>query len=247
MLLMLMWNNVLLSRSLLERFNVCWEYVKNNVHLGNREGGSCCLRNSGLRVCTICGDIALTSSLLPLLPLVVSCLPPSPRPLTPCHRYDPLDRLWAKLPMVGRWGIANAYRHRSPGEQHVDVLKFDNSPRPRSLQSAVLLGVQGTPSSERGIETPRIIMFGGYDGSNYLDDIWELQLDHLNKTEGAMVDERRDAQCTWRMQKGSLANTFWVDSCASTGSGAGQFQECDIREIMVRAWCLNELQSFSNY
>ena len=50
------------------------------------------------------------------------------------------------------------------------------APKPvgRYLHSAVLVGADNTASRERGVASPRILMFGGYDGGRYLDDLWEL-------------------------------------------------------------------------
>ena len=77
-----------------------------------------------------------------------------------------------------------------------------------------------------------------------MSDLWELQLDHLNMTEGATADEDRSDQCDWRLQTGSTADRVWQDTCGGTQASG---KTCDPREVLLRAWCSKDWQSFSNH
>ncbi len=49
----------------------------------------------------------------------------------------------------------------------------------------VLEGHDGSYSRSRGVREAKILLFGGYDGSKFLDDLWELNLRDLAPNHGA--------------------------------------------------------------
>ena len=49
-------------------------------------------------------------------------------------------------------------------------------PPRRMLHAMALFGVLGTKSRDRGVELPKLVVYGGYNGNTMLDDVWELSL-----------------------------------------------------------------------
>jgi hypothetical protein len=165
-----------------------------------------------------------------------------------------VSRLWHRLSTSanGR-DEASGIAPYAPGPQwHRSARQVENAtgvgsrtvgnsvPRQRSGHTVVLLGVPGKESHvRRSIESPRIVLFGGYDETKYLNDLWTLELNRLrlNKTE-----EVRDAHCEWRKS----SNASWTP-CLRDGAGTAvgtSDPSCSIDEVVMRSWCENYVQSF---
>ena len=115
-------------------------------------------------------------------------------------------------------------------------------PKARYLSSTVLFGLNGTPSKERGVQSPTMMIWGGFDGSTYRDDLWSLKMDGLS-LDLARQEEWRAEQCGWRLKAGT-ANTAWNTACGTATSTSAP--ACAVREILLRAYCLGDYQSFGN-
>jgi hypothetical protein len=56
-------------------------------------------------------------------------------------------------------------------------------------------------------------------------------------------EEEREQLCGFRLEAGKTADNFWT---ASSGSGGGGGSVCEVREILIRAWCMGEHQTIGN-
>merc|ERR1711865_212343 len=123
-------------------------------------------------------------------------------------------------------------------------------PGPRYLSSAALAGAVKTPTRSRGVLSPRVLLFGGYDGVRYLDDLWELELNELGNRDGEQDEEEEHAAlCTWRRKAGTTARKKWDESCLAMNYAAKQAQlidpdkSCDLKDLLIQSWCDGRWQS----
>ena len=54
-----------------------------------------------------------------------------------------------------------------------------------------LCGVLGSDSRARGVLSPKLVIYGGYNGNTMLDDVWEISL--LNPDEGFEFNSQGEA------------------------------------------------------
>ena len=98
------------------------------------------------------------------------------------------------------------------------------------------------------MKEPTLLLFGGYDGVSFLDDIWELRLSDLTKDHGseAEVENWRD-NCAWRVKRPSTVSKIWDESCNAT-SLADSVRGCHVDDIVLRSWCemRSHIDSFEN-
>jgi hypothetical protein len=165
-------------------------------------------------------------------------------------QYDPMSRAWAELPTTAN-EAAPLRRHRVNLERE----SWSNPrglgrPRPRAHLAAVLVGASGTTSREamgagqgspiaslhERRKHPRLLVFGGYDGTAALDDLWELRLGQIDyRDQRAAEDAHRAASCRSRLEgRGEKA---WRAAC-SESLGLADDPVCSVDAIMTRAWCL---------
>jgi len=171
---------------------------------------------------------------------------PAPSTLDSC--------LWSLDPEVAKWmrvetsGDCSNRRlavesHRSPvNRARIDL--FDQLPSARYLHSMVLVGNDGSFSRSRGVREAKVLLFGGYDGSKFLDDLWELNIRDLAPNHGAgtyfnatgVATEARiwQARCEWKFDQGGTENQRWSQSC---GHGGLQVQDCSLDDILLQSWC----------
>ncbi len=163
-------------------------------------------------------------------------------------RFDPFTRKWSQEAVDAVTGVSVAYRHRSTGDP--DPVLFESVPIPRHLGSVVLMGLDGSPSRAMGVSGPQLFLFGGYDGIGLLDDLWVLDVE---KIQGLAVDELYTAEifqgmCAWRVTEGGGLDNKWLATCNSGGVGsADETGSCGIYDVLLRAYCTKEWQSFSNF
>jgi len=161
-------------------------------------------------------------------------------------RYDPFYMQWSQIPIEGTPSATPAYTWRSTLESEPNVA--ENFPSGRMLSSLSIIGLYDSPSFSLGVSRPKLLVFGGYDGIELLGDLWELDLRGVAANYTKKEDtERFEGNCIWRMIPGSTENNKWLNSCGSSGSGQGQTVECAINDILIRAICKQEYQSFSNF
>lgn len=167
-------------------------------------------------------------------------------PLT--WRFDPFTRKWSQEAVDAVAGVSVAYKHRSTAEKN--PVLFESFPMPRHLGSVVLMGLEGTPSRALGVERPAVYLFGGYDGVGLLDDLWILDIE---KIQGLAVDDlytedRFNGVCAWRVMTGGGLDNRWLGTCNSGGIGStDEIGTCTINDILLRAYCKREWQSFNNF
>ena len=163
-------------------------------------------------------------------------------------RYDPVHFKWERIDTFGTPGGPVTYKHRST-EEPAPTLFGEIMPVARTMASLAIIGLKNTPSRKRGIQRPQILMFGGYDGVSYLDDLWQLDLNLLgiyHDLSGSPEEERWNNECRWRLVKNSPEDNRWLSSCRSNGVGQGQVEKCAVDDILLRAWCTGEYQGFLN-
>lgn len=163
-------------------------------------------------------------------------------------RYDPVHFKWERIDTFGTPGGPVTYTHRST-EEPAPTLFGEIMPVARTMASLAIIGLKNTPSRKRGIQRPQILMFGGYDGVSYLDDLWQLDLNLLgiyHDLSGSPEEERWNNECRWRLVKNSPEDNRWLSSCRSNGVGQGQVEKCAVDDILLRAWCTGEYQGFLN-
>ena len=159
--------------------------------------------------------------------------------LTPCHFL-----LLASL-------VAVAISSQDKSKAYPEV--WENAPQPHYMGSTVMVGL------ERGVGTdnvflfgqsiePQILLFGGDQGitrNKYTDDLRSLKLRNFGADENdSYAALERDETCGWRLQSGSTAYNHWVATCGSGGSTSGT--ECEVEEILIRAYCTEAWQDISN-
>jgi hypothetical protein len=155
--------------------------------------------------------------------------------------FDPWSQYWRRVSSSGKIGSPPVASHRDTRDPDPKI--FVPHPSGRTLSAVSVIGLPFTPSRERGVYTPRLVMFGGYDGISYLDDLWELRLDQLNANLTAAEGQWR-ALCSWRVKEGGTANEFWKTSCGSVSVADGnQVNRCSRNDILLRAWCSRTFQS----
>ena len=162
-------------------------------------------------------------------------------------KYDPINFKWTRLDTFGVPGGPVTYTHRST-EEPTPTLYGENMPVARQMTSLVLIGLKGTPSRQRGISHPKILMFGGYDGIAYMDDLWQLDLkllgiDH-DMIGGGEEEVNWRNNCIWRLKKGSTEDNLWKSTCDSQG---GQTANCLIDDVLTRAYCRKQYQGIMNF
>jgi hypothetical protein len=173
-------------------------------------------------------------------------------------RQDFSTAKWTQLPTIGYTQRTLPHYHRQEGV-------FLGPPRPahsneepigRYLAGVALLlqqsrGSEGLELSLRyrsalgDLRNMSLLMFGGYDGLKYLDDLYELRLDQLSAYDGQeTAEETRARYCDWRLLNGTALNA-WRTSCAWTRGPAVQTAPCNLTEIVIQAWCRRQWQSVS--
>jgi hypothetical protein len=162
-------------------------------------------------------------------------------------KYDPINFKWTRLDTFGVPGGPVTYTHRST-EEPTPTLYGENMPVARQMTSLVLIGLKGTPSRQRGISHPKMLMFGGYDGIAYMDDLWQLDLkllgiDH-DMIGGGEEEVNWRNNCIWRLKKGSTEDNLWKSTCDSQGS---QTANCLIDDVLTRAYCRKQYQGIMNF
>ena len=137
-------------------------------------------------------------------------------------------------------------------------------PPRRMLHAMALFGVLGSDSRARGVLSPKLVIYGGYNGNTMLDDVWEISL--LNPDEGFefnsqdftgqtvppggfFIQQRYDEHCPWH-HVGNTTGDSWYRGC-SQASGAGSSANpgaiCDPQHILIRAWCDRNYQSIGAF
>ena len=97
---------------------------------------------------------------------------------------------------------------------------------------------------------PSIYLFGGYDGVGLLDDIWVL---NIEKIQGKAVDDlytpdNFNGMCAWRVTPGGGLDNKWLATCGSGGKGSSdETGVCNVNDVLLRAYCMKEWQSFANF
>merc|ERR1711871_1593374 len=163
-------------------------------------------------------------------------------------RYDPVHFKWERVDTFGTPGGPVTFTHRST-EEPAPTLYGEIMPVARTMASLSIIGLKNSPSRKRGIQRPQLLMFGGYDGVSYLDDLWQLDLNLLginHDLPGSPEEKRWNDECRWRLVENSPENNRWLNSCESNGVGQGQVEKCSINDILLRAWCKGEYQGFLN-
>jgi hypothetical protein len=163
--------------------------------------------------------------------------------------FDPNNKTFQKSETTGKTGYPSPHLHRA-ADTSLYPAKFDQFPSPRYYSSLALVGYAGSDSASRGVRDPALILFGGYDGSGqrYLGDLWKMSLGKLNATWGEQYATKSKLKdCNWRTLIGGSADNFWRGSCGLSSIADVQSNACDINELFIRAWCINEYQTISNY
>ena len=92
-----------------------------------------------------------------------------------------------------------------------------------------------------------VVLFRGDVGlsrAKYNNDLRVLRLRNLaEERNDERYEEEREQLCGFRLEAGGTADNFWTASC---GSGGGGGSVCEIREILIRAWCMGEHQTIGN-
>ncbi|GMI45850.1 hypothetical protein TrCOL_g12554 [Triparma columacea] len=133
----------------------------------------------------------------------------------------------------------------------------ENAPKPHRLSSIVGLGFDRAMVWEGGNKRvlfwasaePMVVLFGGDVGlsrAKYNNDLRVLQLRNLAEERNEeRYEEEKEQLCGFpnRLEAGGTADNFWTVSC---GSGGGGGSVCEVREILIRAWCMGEHQTIGN-
>ncbi|GMH68130.1 hypothetical protein TrST_g11438 [Triparma strigata] len=179
-------------------------------------------------------------------------------------------RVWHYNMALRVWNVLGSTQEESGGVADVQPLAwrasglkkdvaypevFENAPQPHYLSSTVMVGLERGDDAEReglvlgaGME-PQIILFGGDYGiarNKYSNDMRVLKLRNLGAEENDdIVELEREETCGWRLQSGSTADSFWTATCGS-GGNTGSANDCEVQEILLRAWCEKEYQDIGN-
>lgn len=166
-------------------------------------------------------------------------------------QLDPVTGLWDEIHTNGVQGLPRPHMHRAEGVRRGNVSPESHAamPGPRYLSATALAGAHGTPSRQRGVRRPRVLVFGGYDGVRYLDDLWELNLDELGEGDGSLDEkEEHDALCKWRREEGTTARGRWDESCGANtfmqkeAQRADDEKRCDLKDLLIHTWCDRQWQ-----
>jgi hypothetical protein len=91
-----------------------------------------------------------------------------------------------------------------------------------------------------------VVLFGGEVGlsrAKYNNDLRVLRLRNLaEERNDERYKEEREQLCGFRLEAWGTADNFWT-SCSSGGGGGSV---CEVREILIRAWCMGEHQTIGN-
>ena len=129
----------------------------------------------------------------------------------------------------------------------------EDAPQPHRLSSIVGLGFDRAMVGEGGNKRvlfgasaePMVVLFGGDVGlsrAKYNNDLRVLRL-RAEVRNDERYEEVREQLCGFRLEAGGTADNFWTASC---GSGGGGGSVCEVREILIRAWCMGEHQTIGN-
>ena len=168
---------------------------------------------------------------------------------------DPITGLWDEVRTSGVPGLPRPHLHRGEGAMRGNPIPRSHTslPGPRYMAASALTGAASTPSRARGVRAPRVLLFGGYDGVRYLDDLWELDLEDLGAGDGSQDEtEEHDALCKWRRTAGTTARQRWDDSCGAETSTDRQAQRanedkrCDLKDLLIHTWCDKQWQALGS-
>ncbi|GMI45262.1 hypothetical protein TrCOL_g7618 [Triparma columacea] len=93
---------------------------------------------------------------------------------------------------------------------------------------------------------PMVVLFGGDVGlsrAKYNNDLRVLRLRNLAEERNDKRYEEREQLCGFRLEAGGTADNFWTVSC---GSGGCRGSVCEVREVLIGAWCMGEHQTIGN-
>lgn len=174
------------------------------------------------------------------------------------------NNLWYWNTLLDEWSVYNdidppeldvaSHRNRSDflrlhdyaSGRDVHYRKADvaiNAPTPRYYHAAVMLDFPPETGTIMGDHaTFRMIMFGGDDGSQYLDDLWEFRLRNMTLSTHSADAQRRDV-CSWRTLTEGTAWRHWLSTCVDQTDTS----TCGLPDIVNMAWCLQENQVIYNW
>ncbi|OWZ22502.1 hypothetical protein PHMEG_0002787 [Phytophthora megakarya] len=90
--------------------------------------------------------------------------------------------------------------------------------------------------SPPGNGVPRVFLFGGQDDTALLNDLWSLELAHLDEQFSRnRLRANRIRACAWR-QENSMYKTLWTSSCRASSTAAA-VNKCTLEMLLFYAWC----------
>jgi subtilisin-like proprotein convertase family protein len=164
---------------------------------------------------------------------------------------------WELLPTQGRYRATQAHLYRQAGVflGPAQPALAEAGPMPRYLSAVALvpqlgrspLAVEGSLASWPGMGSSSeanvsLLMFGGHDGMQYRDDLFELKLDGLATR---LTEVERKRACDWRLLDATGLST-WKGSCHTAMSVSMQTAKCNVSEILLQAWCRQAYQALSS-
>eukprot|EP00948_MAST-09A_sp_MAST-9A-sp1_P003206 g3206.t1 len=154
-------------------------------------------------------------------------------------RFDLRKESWHTVETTGVPSLPLVAKHRGNLDHDIDYLPL--MPSERYLGAMAYTGFDNSVSEKRGKKTPALLLWGGYNGVDYKDDMWELQCSKF-ENDHQVYEQRRDDECNWRTRTDSTAYASWSDSCGASSPS----QPCSVNSILYMAWCTNEYQSIQN-
>jgi len=179
-------------------------------------------------------------------------------------------RVWHYNVGTGLWNVLGKTEQELGGVQDIEAMKwravglnhnipypqvFEDAPQPHRLSSVVGLGFDRTnPTLDEGnrrvlfgkVAEPMVVLFGGDVGlsrAKYNNDLRVLRLRNLaEERNDGRYEEEWEEMCGFRLENGGTADNFWTATCGA-GGGIGSVNKCEVRDIIIRAWCLKEYQT----